>query len=324
MKKATRSPNGPHPLGAGRAKGASARVNFAVTAAALAVFFVPSLAHAHITLTDPPARHPPADQKDGPCGTGPGDSRTTDPQKITEYTAGETITIEFTETIQHASTYRVMLSRTGDSGFINPTSFEDTTLDEASGELADGIEDLTPLSPPNTPEDHTIEVTLPDEPCEECTLQLIQLMREGAFDADSIYYQCADIVILPGAGGGSGGASSGGASGSGGDVGSGGGLTTGGTDGSGGVATGTGGASGSSGGATSASGGDSAAGGSVAVSSGGSVGSGGGGATPPAMPPGCSLSGGMQAGGVGFQGTAGWLGLAGLGWLAFRRRRAQA
>ncbi len=132
-----------------------------------------------ITLTNPPARHPPADQKDGPCGNGLGDSRTTDPAKITEYAAGETITIEFTETIQHASTYRVMLSRTGDGGFINPTGFEDTTLDEASGELKDGIEDLTPLQPPNTPEDHSIEVTLPSEPCEECTLQLIQVMREG-------------------------------------------------------------------------------------------------------------------------------------------------
>lgn len=296
--------------------------SYRLSAAALAVFFVPSLAHAHITLTDPPARHPPADQKDGPCGNGPGDSRTTDPAKITEYTAGETITIEFTETIQHASTYRVMLSRTGDSGFIDPTSFEDTTLDEASGELADGIEDLTPLQPATTAEEHSIEVTLPSEPCEECTLQLIQLMREGAFDADSIYYQCADIVILPGEGSGTGGASSGGASGSGGDVSSGGGLASGGADGSGGLATGTGGASASSGGAASASGGDSAAGGSVAVSSGGSLGSGGGGVTPPAMSPGCSLSGGMQAGGAAdFGGLAGWLGLVGLGALAARRRR---
>lgn len=299
--------------------------SFRLSAATLAVFFLPSLAHAHITLTDPPARHPPADQKDGPCGNGPGDSRTTDPAKITEYTAGETITIEFTETIQHASTYRVMLSSTGDSGFIAPTSFDDTTLDEASGELADGIEDLTPLQPPNTPEDHSIEVTLPSEPCEECTLQLIQVMREGAFDADSIYYQCADIVILPGEGGGTGGASSGGTSGSGGDVGSGGVPGTGGViDGSGGSATATGGAPASSGGAPSgSSGGAPAAGGTVnQVSDGGS---GGGGVTPPAMPPGCSLSGGMQAGsGADFGGMAYWLGLAGLGWLAFRRRRAAA
>jgi len=289
-------------------------------AAALATFVVPSLAHAHITLTDPPPRNSPADQKNGPCGKGAGDSRTTDPTKITEYTAGETITIAFTETIQHASTYRVMLSSTGDGGFIDPTGYEDTTLDEAAGELADGIEDLTPLQPPNTPEEHTITVTLPNEPCEECTLQLIQVMRDKPpFTAggDDIYYQCADIVILPGADVGSGGASAGGASGSGGaDVGSGGVAAAGGTDGSGGTLAGSGGALVGSGGVPSSTGGAAAGG---AVGAGGLDGSGGGGVTPPAAMEGCAYGGGAVTGGAGT-----WLGLAGLGWLAFRRRRARA
>jgi hypothetical protein len=303
--------------------------SFRLNAAALAVFFGPSLAHAHITLTDPPARHPAADLKDGPCGTGAGDSRTTDPAKITEYTAGETITISFTESIQHPSHYRVMLSSTGDAGFTDPTGYEDTTL--SPGDLVDGVMD-DPAG--GGAEEHEIEVTLPNEACEECTIQLIQVMYDkepwgpepnAPLGAD-IYYQCADIVILPGEGGGSGGASSGGASGSGGN-GSGGAPGTGGVvDGSGGATSGTGGSPSSSGGAPSGTGGAAATGGSVnQVSDGGS---GGGGVTPPAMQPGCSVSGvqaGADLGGVGgLGGIAGWVGLAGLGWLAVRRRRAQA
>jgi len=297
-----------------------------LSAAALAVIFVPSVAHAHITLNDPPARHPPTSQKDGPCGMGTGDSRTTDASKITEYTAGETIMIQFTETIQHESTYRVVLSSTGDSGFIDPTSYEDVTLDEASGELADGVEDLEPLQPPTTPEEHTITVTLPNEPCEECTIQLIQLMRDKPpFTAggDDLYYQCADIVILPGEGSGTGGASSGGASSSGGDTGAGGDVSaSGGADvGSGGTAPiGTGGAGVSSGGTTgTGTGGGASSTGGAPVGAGGVTGAGGGGVTPPPAMNGCSLAGSSGAGGA-----AGWLGFAALSWLAARRRRALA
>lgn len=282
-------------------------------AAAFSLLFVPGVAHAHITLTDPPARHPAAELKDGPCGTGPGDSRTTDPTKITEYTAGATIIVSFTETIQHESHYRIMLSSTGDTGFVDPTGYEDTSL--SPGELLDGEMDLEPGGF-GVEEEWALEVTLPNEPCAECTLQLIQVMHDKPpFESggDDIYYQCADIVIVAGPDTGSGGAASGtgGATGSGGTTGSGG--ASGGTAaGSGGSPVGSGGALGSGGGVPTGSGG-------APSGAGGSPGSGGGGVVPPPMPASCTFQAGS-----GTSSGAGWLALAGLTWLALRKRRAVA
>lgn len=281
-------------------------LRFLPTAAVL--LLAPGLAHAHIELTNPPGRY--TDQKAGPCGKGSTDARTTDPNKITEYHAGETITIEFKETIQHQSHYRVTLSSTGDSAFIDPTGYDDTTTEPP--ELIDGVQDNDSSST-----DHSIEVTLPNEPCEECTLQLIQVMYDkmpwGPGGGSDIYYQCADIVILPAEGGGSGGApSSGGSSGesTGGATGSGGtgvgGLGIGGTDlGSGGSGDAA------SAGGTTAAGGAWGSGGDAAAS-GGTPGVDGG--VPPAGG-GCSFQG--QASG----GAAPWLGLAGLAYFWSRRRR---
>ncbi len=46
-------------------------------------------------------------------------------------------------------------------------------------------------------------ITLPNEPCPACTLQLIQVMQDKPpwGDGNDIYYQCADLVIEAGAGG---------------------------------------------------------------------------------------------------------------------------
>jgi len=292
---------------------------FPRTATALAALLAPGLAHAHITLTDPPARHPAADLKEGPCGVGAGDSRTTDPNKITEYMAGETIDITFNETFQHEGHYRVMLSSTGDAGFTDPTGYED--IEVSPGDLADGVMDS------DSETAHTITVTLPAEPCEECTIQLIQVMYDkppwgpepNPPNGADIYYQCADIVILPGEGGGSGGASSGGATGSGStggsDTGTGGLVGSGGVTGSGGVVGASGGAVGSGGVATGSGGVPAGSGGAIAAS-GGAPGSGGEGTLPPSSGSSCSLSGPPAK-------TSGaWLALAGLGWLLTRRRRA--
>jgi hypothetical protein len=294
-----------------------------LSAAVFSLLFVPGVAHAHITLTDPPARHPAADLKNGPCGTGPGDSRTTDPAKITTYTAGETITIAFTESIQHNSHYRVSLSSTGDAGFVDPTGYEDREL--AANDLLQSEDDPAPAPPTGEAEEHSVTVTLPSEPCEECTLQLIQVMTDkppwGSGGGADIYYQCADIVIVAGSDTGTGGAGSGGDTGSGGaPAGSGGsGSGTGGSPmASGGSANGSGGTSLGSGGAATSSGGD------PGVSSGGGLPSGGGSTVPPGEPRSCSV----QPNQVGQGSGASWLTLALFSWLfagsAMRRRRVRA
>lgn len=155
--------------------------------------FAPAVS-AHIALTTPPARHPDSEQKFGPCGVQSGDARTTDPAKITTYMAGETITVEWTEIIDHdPAHYRIAFSREGDA-FVDPTGFDD--IETVYPDLLDGIPDADAGSG----HQYSVEVTLPNEPCELCSLQLIQVMHDkppwGPEGGDDIYYQCADIILL--------------------------------------------------------------------------------------------------------------------------------
>lgn len=160
----------------------------------LSVMTVTSVASAHITLTSPPARHPASDLKYGPCGVESGDARSTDPTKITTFTAGETITVIWTEVIDHdPSHYRIAFSREGDT-FADPLGFDD--VETVYPELLDGIPDADAGSG----HEYSVEITLPNEPCDRCSLQLIQVMHDkppwGPGGGDDIYYQCADIILL--------------------------------------------------------------------------------------------------------------------------------
>jgi hypothetical protein len=62
--------------------------------------------------------------------------------------------------------------------------------------LLDGIEDDPPTYPL-----YSVSITLPDVECDNCTLQLIQVMYDkvsNGFGNDDIYYQCADLVLRRG------------------------------------------------------------------------------------------------------------------------------
>ncbi len=183
--------------------------------AATCIASVTSAASAHITLNEPAPRHTEDSLKDGPCGVGPGDVRAMDPARITHYAPGETITVRWTEVIDHPSHFRISLVQS-DEQLVGPTGFADTSGNEHV--LLDGIVDHDAPSG----ERYEQVVTLPNEPCPACTLQLIQVMQDKPpwGDGNDIYYQCADLVIEAGAGGegaGTGGspAISGGASGTG-------------------------------------------------------------------------------------------------------------
>lgn len=180
------------PFFAARCRALSARTfGFA---AALGLTLITANAEAHLRLTSPPARNPAVDLKDGPCGLGPADVRTTDPTKITVFAPGETITLAWTETVDHdPAHYRISFSRYGDTEFSDPTGYDD--IQSAYPVLLDGIPDADVSGT----HDYTAQVTLPTEPCDTCTLQVIQVMHDkppwGAGGGEDIYYQCADIVI---------------------------------------------------------------------------------------------------------------------------------
>lgn len=148
----------------------------------------------HLKLLDPPPRHPEEDLKYGPCGLGGSDTRTTDTAKITTFNPGQTITVVFTETVDHdPSHYRIAFSSAGDTEFEDPVGFDDIRTEYPV--LLDNIPDADD-GPGHV---FSVQVTLPSVTCDSCTLQVIQVMHDkppwGPEGGDDIYYQCADLIL---------------------------------------------------------------------------------------------------------------------------------
>ncbi len=133
--------------------------------------FVP-VAGAHTLMIAPAPRSDNDGLKTGPCGNV---APTATPAM---FEAGQTITVQWLETIDHPGYYRIAFSRPGDA------DFEDNIL-------VDNIEDVVCAAPPCN---YSAEVTLPSEPCEGCALQLIQFMGNAA--PYSPYFSCADVTLM--------------------------------------------------------------------------------------------------------------------------------
>jgi MYXO-CTERM domain-containing protein len=137
---------------------------------------------AHIGLDQPTARY--ADQKSGPCGA-VNDART---GNVTVFEPGETITVEWRETINHPSHYRISFDVDGHDDFVDPPQMydfysNDTVLLDDIPDAAGGI---------------SVQVTLPNVQCENCTLQVIQVMYDKppyTIPGNDLYYQCADLAL---------------------------------------------------------------------------------------------------------------------------------
>lgn len=182
-------------------------------------------------------------QKQGPCGVN-GDGRTTNPALITSYRPGETITVRWTETIPHAGHFRIAFLQDGQS-FPVPTGIQ---MPAVAPVLLDGIPD-----PSGSKSDFSAEVTLPNVECDNCTLQLMQVMKTSPpYSPSDFYFQCADLVLSNGAMGSAGAGGSAGSGMGGSAVAGGGAAPTGGTSGS--SSSGSAGMPSSAGGALSAAG----------------------------------------------------------------------
>jgi hypothetical protein len=181
----------------------------------VAAMLFSSAVAAHIELDSPTVRYSNGTSvstevnKHCPCGGGAGTSTcsgavTSDPNRsatrVTTFAPGETIVVEWRETIGHTGRYRI-------------------AFDPDGADLADFNQNiLLDIADPSGSEGNTgngnrwrAEVTLPSTPCTNCTLQLLQIMNGNTSQpvADptgmSSYFQCADIVIrAPGEGEGEG------------------------------------------------------------------------------------------------------------------------
>lgn len=183
-------------------------------AVVLALSFVAaSTARAHFILLEPASYVDQdqaefaggAPQKGGPCGPGGNDDVQPVPEngKVTTVRAGDVLTVKWQTTVPHLGYFRIALAEDR-TDFVDPV-FDDPvqcSYDMASVKsgahgnvLMDGIDFAATEQ----------AVTIPDMPCEQCTLQIMQVMKDHG-PPECIYYHCADLKILPREGSGSAGA----------------------------------------------------------------------------------------------------------------------
>jgi hypothetical protein len=133
---------------------------------------VPSIALAHATLLSPVPRTP-LTLKTGPCG---GIPRT---QKPAVFETGATIEVTWSEYIDHPGYFRILFSAANDANFVV---------------LLDNIADKKiPSGQPDAK--YSAMVTLPSQPCQAGTLQLIQVMTENPA-SPQLYFSCADVCLI--------------------------------------------------------------------------------------------------------------------------------
>lgn len=230
-------------------------------AAIAAISGYASTTHAHFKLLSPDSwlmeDASGGPQKGSPCGTGGADDVNPPPvtNKVTEYHAGEEIEVKWVDTIAHPGHFRIALAENR-TDLKDPAIKQDSfcSYDEdmvkmmtASGNvLADVVSfrSRTGFSA-QAGTMFSQKVKLPDTPCDKCTLQVMQVMENDIQSLSNCYYfHCADIKILPAAGGATAGAGAAGAAAgaSGAASGAGGSSTAGATAGTAGSSTGASGA----------------------------------------------------------------------------------
>jgi hypothetical protein len=173
------------------------RRNLGITALACGGLLWSSSSFAHIDLLSPPPRQggaPDSNLNEGPCGQrNPG--RVSEPVSV--FRPGQTITVAWDVYVRHSSYFRLSFDPDGDDSFsqrrsapADPARDDPTELPPGEGEL---ILDYV-MDQPGEVAHVELPVTLPAEPCDNCTLQLIQFTYNLPID-DATYYQCADLTL---------------------------------------------------------------------------------------------------------------------------------
>jgi hypothetical protein len=142
-------------------------------------------------LDSPASRYGAGVLKTGPCGVADGE-RTLN---VTYYEPGETIQVIWDEYVDHPGHYRIAFDDNGDDDFVDPATMME--FDSNDTVLLDEITDKGPGE-----RDYVATVTLPNVTCDNCTLQVIQVMYDKppyTTPGNDIYYQCADLALRQGA-----------------------------------------------------------------------------------------------------------------------------
>lgn len=150
---------------------------------AVALALLAGTAHAHLDLLTPTPRTKLL--KQGPCGAGPNDPRG---PTVATFMPGEKIVVTWNEYVDHPGHFRIAFDDDGQDIFVDPKGFDD--VGGGPGVILDGIAD-------KNGGDYMQEIQLPNIECDNCVLQVIQVMSDKApyGDGNDLYYQCADIAL---------------------------------------------------------------------------------------------------------------------------------
>jgi hypothetical protein len=163
------------------------------------------VAAAHITLLSPPSwvaeDYLGNPQKDAPCG---GDSGMPT-GSVSGYRAGSTITVEWQELVGHPGHFRIALAKSRDDlqdPYVTTSNGDGISGNSISAEIEDPptypvlLDGLFPRDMVDLPraEPFSVDITLPMDTCERCTLQVIQFMADHV--PNYFYHHCADLRIV--------------------------------------------------------------------------------------------------------------------------------
>ncbi|MCB1666439.1 MAG: lytic polysaccharide monooxygenase [Pseudomonadales bacterium] len=168
------------------------------------------------------------DTKIGACGNPEGIAT----GAVYTYKPGETITIALAEYVRHPGYFRIAFDNDGDDDFVDPRWIVPVDPDNRAGgcpidgtdqcrlgdQATEGdffnnatvlMDNLNPHTRDTAQATYTWQVTLPNVECDNCTLQIIQVMEDPAGpahgvyntttqdDDNDVYHQCIDLVLTP-------------------------------------------------------------------------------------------------------------------------------
>jgi hypothetical protein len=151
------------------------------------------VAKAHVHIVSHETRYGSSTIKSPPCGVSATSSARG--EVVHTFQPGETIRIEYDEYISHPGHFRVSFDVDGEDDFVEPAAYDDLYTNETV--LLDGI---AAHDQPGQGGIRSVDVTLPNVECENCTLQLAQIMTDKppyVPATNDLYYNCLDVVLAP-------------------------------------------------------------------------------------------------------------------------------
>lgn len=144
-----------------------------------ALYSASGYAHAQFKIDGPtpPRYNNPGIKTSPPCGS----EAQWNPQRTSRkgiFVQGETVTVEWVETVNHGGSFVFDFAPANDQGF------ESNTISRVTDTQNDSA----------TPHYYSQSIQLNYAPCDACTLR----MRQDMEDAQNYYLSCADIVIVSG------------------------------------------------------------------------------------------------------------------------------